>query len=102
MKSLVQEMVNNFSQRLAPFGVVVRELSGDQSLTKKQISETQIIVTTPEKWDIQGLLIAIYYLFIDVLYADIVFFFPSLIYDTYYYSQEWREDLYTTSKIDCY
>ena len=52
MKSLVQEMVNNFSQRLASYGIVVRELTGDQALTKKQISETQIIVTTPEKWDI--------------------------------------------------
>ncbi len=30
----------------------VRELSGDQQLTKQQISETQVIVTTPEKWDI--------------------------------------------------
>jgi len=52
MKSLVQEMVNNFSQRLSSYGIVVRELTGDQALTKKQISETQIIVTTPEKWDI--------------------------------------------------
>ncbi|GAY41159.1 hypothetical protein CUMW_057280 [Citrus unshiu] len=30
----------------------VRELSGDQTLTRQQIEETQIIVTTPEKWDI--------------------------------------------------
>ena len=30
----------------------VRELSGDQQLTKQQIAETQVIVTTPEKWDI--------------------------------------------------
>ena len=30
----------------------VRELSGDQSLTKAEIADTQIIVTTPEKWDI--------------------------------------------------
>ena len=30
----------------------VAELSGDQNLTKTQIEETQIIVTTPEKWDI--------------------------------------------------
>ncbi|EFA74523.1 DEAD/DEAH box helicase [Heterostelium album PN500] len=52
MKSLVQEMVANFSNRLASYGIVVKELTGDQSLTNKQISETQIIVTTPEKWDI--------------------------------------------------
>lgn len=53
MKALVQEVVQNFHNRLnKPYGVVVRELSGDQSLTKQQIDETQIIVTTPEKWDI--------------------------------------------------
>jgi hypothetical protein len=26
--------------------------SGDMQLTKKEIAETQIIVTTPEKWDV--------------------------------------------------
>ncbi|EGG19291.1 DEAD/DEAH box helicase [Cavenderia fasciculata] len=52
MKSLVQEMVQNFSNRLKDYGIVVKELTGDQGLTNKQISETQIIVTTPEKWDI--------------------------------------------------
>uniref|UniRef100_A0A7S4W4W0 RNA helicase n=1 Tax=Ditylum brightwellii TaxID=49249 RepID=A0A7S4W4W0_9STRA len=52
MKALVQEVVKNFSKRLAAYGVTVRELSGDSSLTRQQISETQIIVTTPEKWDI--------------------------------------------------
>jgi pre-mRNA-splicing helicase BRR2 len=52
MKSLVQEMVANFSQRLELFGINVKELSGDQQLTKQQIDNTQIIVTTPEKWDI--------------------------------------------------
>ena len=52
MKSLVQEMVGNFSKRLEPYGIQVKELTGDQNLTKQQIKETQIIVTTPEKWDI--------------------------------------------------
>lgn len=52
MKSLVQEMVGNFSTRLEPYGIVVKELTGDQNLTKQQLKETQIIVTTPEKWDI--------------------------------------------------
>ena len=52
MKALVQEVVKNFSKRLAPYGVIVRELSGDSSLSRQQISETQMIVTTPEKWDI--------------------------------------------------
>lgn len=52
MKSLVQEMVLNFSERLKHYHISVRELSGDVNLTKKQISETQLLVTTPEKWDI--------------------------------------------------
>jgi len=30
----------------------VRELTGDMSLTKQEISETHIIVSTPEKWDV--------------------------------------------------
>jgi pre-mRNA-splicing helicase BRR2 len=53
MKALVQEIVQNLSQRLTEaYGVQVRELSGDQNLTASQLNETQIIVTTPEKWDI--------------------------------------------------
>ncbi|KAK0596935.1 hypothetical protein LWI29_020333 [Acer saccharum] len=53
MKALVAEVVNNLSNRLQLFyDVKVRELSGDQTLTRQQIEETQIIVTTPEKWDI--------------------------------------------------
>ena len=52
MKALVQEVVKNFSKRLSPYGMSVRELSGDSSLTRQQISETQLLVTTPEKWDI--------------------------------------------------
>jgi pre-mRNA-splicing helicase BRR2 len=52
MKALVQEVVKNFGERLQDYGVVVRELSGDSSLTRQQIAETQMLVTTPEKWDI--------------------------------------------------
>ncbi|XP_076912670.1 DExH-box ATP-dependent RNA helicase DExH12-like [Bidens hawaiensis] len=52
MKALVAEVVGNLSNRLKHYGVNVMELSGDQSLTRQQIEETQIIVTTPEKWDI--------------------------------------------------
>lgn len=52
MKALVQEQVANFAKRLEPFGITVRELTGDRQLTKQQISETQLIVTTPEKWDV--------------------------------------------------
>lgn len=52
MKALVQEMVGSFSQRLQGYGVRVAELTGDRMLTRQQLRETQIIVTTPEKWDI--------------------------------------------------
>lgn len=52
MKALVAEVVGNLSNRLQMYDVKVRELSGDQTLTRQQIEETQIIVTTPEKWDI--------------------------------------------------
>jgi pre-mRNA-splicing helicase BRR2 len=52
MKALVAEMVGNFSKRLKGLGITVRELTGDRQLTKEQIQDTQIIVTTPEKWDI--------------------------------------------------
>ncbi|KAJ6672242.1 DEXH-BOX ATP-DEPENDENT RNA HELICASE DEXH12-LIKE [Salix viminalis] len=52
MKALVAEVVGNLSNRLQEYGIQVKELSGDQSMTRHQIKETQIIVTTPEKWDI--------------------------------------------------
>ncbi|XP_044714925.1 sec63 brl domain-containing protein [Hirsutella rhossiliensis] len=52
LKALVQEQVGNFGKRLEPYGVRVSELTGDRQLTKQQIAETQIIVTTPEKWDV--------------------------------------------------
>ncbi|KAJ7515579.1 hypothetical protein O6H91_22G019200 [Diphasiastrum complanatum] len=52
MKALVAELVGNLSHRLQSYGVTVRELTGDQTMSRQQIEETQIIVTTPEKWDI--------------------------------------------------
>ncbi|XP_020612728.1 U5 small nuclear ribonucleoprotein 200 kDa helicase-like, partial [Orbicella faveolata] len=52
MKSLVQEMVANFTKRLSTYGVTVSELTGDHNLNKEQINSTQVIVCTPEKWDI--------------------------------------------------
>ena len=33
-------------------GLAVRELTGDMQLSKKELAETQMIVTTPEKWDV--------------------------------------------------
>jgi pre-mRNA-splicing helicase BRR2 len=52
MKALVQEMVGSFGKRLSYLGVKVGELSGDHQMTKQQIAETQLIFTTPEKWDV--------------------------------------------------
>nr|CAH7726674.1 unnamed protein product [Callosobruchus chinensis] len=52
MRSLVQEMVGNFGKRLSSYNITVSELTGDHQLTREQIQGTQIIVCTPEKWDI--------------------------------------------------
>ncbi|KAJ2400558.1 Pre-mRNA splicing, partial [Coemansia sp. RSA 2559] len=52
MKALVAEMAGSFGKRLAPLGLKVAELTGDSQLTKQQITETHLIVTTPEKWDV--------------------------------------------------
>lgn len=39
-------------KRLASYGITVSELTGDHQLCKEEINATQIIVCTPEKWDI--------------------------------------------------
>lgn len=52
LKALVQEQVREFGEKLKPYGIKVAELTGDRNLTKQQISETQMIITTPEKWDV--------------------------------------------------
>uniref|UniRef100_A0A1B6L435 U5 small nuclear ribonucleoprotein 200 kDa helicase n=1 Tax=Graphocephala atropunctata TaxID=36148 RepID=A0A1B6L435_9HEMI len=52
MKALAAEMTANFSHRLQCLGVAVRELTGDMQLTKSEILQTQMLVTTPEKWDV--------------------------------------------------
>ncbi|KAK0838657.1 Pre-mRNA-splicing helicase BRR2 [Friedmanniomyces endolithicus] len=52
LKALVQEQVGNFGKRLEAYGIQVAELTGDRQLTKQQIADTNVIVTTPEKWDV--------------------------------------------------
>jgi len=68
MKALASEIVRKLGKRLRWLSIQVRELTGllvplflklsltfepgDMQLTKKEIAETQIIVTTPEKWDV--------------------------------------------------
>ncbi|KAK6413534.1 putative steryl acetyl hydrolase mug81, partial [Oleoguttula sp. CCFEE 5521] len=52
MKALAAEITDKLGRRLAWLGIRVRELTGDMHLTKSEIVQTQIIVTTPEKWDV--------------------------------------------------
>jgi replicative superfamily II helicase len=52
MKALAAEIVRKLGSRLEWLGIQVRELTGDMQLTKAEITATQIIVTTPEKWDV--------------------------------------------------
>jgi len=52
MKALAAEMTRSFSSKLSSLGLSVKELTGDMQLTKKEILETQMLVTTPEKWDV--------------------------------------------------
>ncbi|RAH78973.1 DEAD/DEAH box helicase [Aspergillus japonicus CBS 114.51] len=52
MKALAAEVTEKLGKRLAWLNIKVRELTGDMQLTKREIVETQIIVTTPEKWDV--------------------------------------------------
>jgi antiviral helicase SLH1 len=52
MKALAVEIVRKLTKRLQWLSIRVRELTGDMQLTKSEIAETQIIVTTPEKWDV--------------------------------------------------
>ncbi|KAJ3723103.1 Sec63-domain-containing protein [Lentinula raphanica] len=52
MKALASEIVRKFQKRLKWLSIQVRELTGDMQMTKAEIAQTQIIVTTPEKWDV--------------------------------------------------
>lgn len=52
MKALAAEITEKLGKRLAWLGVQCREYTGDMHLTKSEIVQTQIIVTTPEKWDV--------------------------------------------------
>ncbi|KAH9428370.1 hypothetical protein MCOR02_010924 [Pyricularia oryzae] len=52
MKALAAEITEKLGKRLAWLGIRCREYTGDMHLTKTEIVQTQIIVTTPEKWDV--------------------------------------------------
>lgn len=53
-QQLVVQIIYSCSilQRLASYNMTVSELTGDHQLTREQVAATQIIVCTPEKWDI--------------------------------------------------
>lgn len=51
MKALAQEVVEKFSSKLKPMGMIVKELTGDMQLTRAAAEAANILVTTPEKWD---------------------------------------------------
>jgi activating signal cointegrator complex subunit 3 len=52
LKALATEIVEKFTSKLGHAGVIVKEFTGDMSLTKQELLETHIIVSTPEKWDV--------------------------------------------------
>ncbi|CAK9441616.1 uncharacterized protein LODBEIA_P54840 [Lodderomyces beijingensis] len=52
LKALAAEIVEKYAKKLAWLGIHVRELTGDMQLTRSEIMSTQVIVTTPEKWDV--------------------------------------------------
>ncbi|XP_059642764.1 DExH-box ATP-dependent RNA helicase DExH14 isoform X2 [Cornus florida] len=52
MKALAAEVTSTFSHRLSPLNMTVKELTGDMQLSRNELEETQMIVTTPEKWDV--------------------------------------------------
>lgn len=52
MKALAQEVVEKFSSKLKSLDVVVKELTGDMQLSRAEAERADILVTTPEKWDV--------------------------------------------------
>ena len=52
MKALAAEVAQKFAEKLKPFHMQVKELTGDMQLSRAEIDATQMLVTTPEKWDV--------------------------------------------------
>ena len=46
------QVVEKFGDRLKALGLQVREFTGDMQLSRQEIIDSQLIVTTPEKWDV--------------------------------------------------
>eukprot|EP00915_Cephaloidophora_sp_WS-2016_P003244 GHVH01004364.1.p1 GENE.GHVH01004364.1~~GHVH01004364.1.p1 ORF type:complete len:2220 (+),score=424.86 GHVH01004364.1:55-6660(+) len=52
MKALVAEQVASFQKRFTAYDIEVAEMTGDTTSTQHVLNNSQIIVATPEKWDI--------------------------------------------------
>ena len=49
---MAAEVTGKFGQKLRPLGLTVREFTGDTQLSKYEAELTDVLVTTPEKWDV--------------------------------------------------
>lgn len=52
MKALAQEVVAKLHSKLGPLKLSVKGLTGDMQLTRAGAEAANVIVTTPEKWDV--------------------------------------------------
>ena len=53
MKALAQEVVEKFTSKLTKsLRLIVRELTGDMQLSRAEAESANVLVTTPEKWDV--------------------------------------------------
>ena len=50
MKALAQEVVEKFTEKLKPLGLIVRELTGDMQLTRAEAESADVIVTVRIAW----------------------------------------------------
>ncbi|KAM0684055.1 putative steryl acetyl hydrolase mug81 [Mitosporidium daphniae] len=52
MKALAAEISSKYRQRLGSLGIVVNEYTGDIRLSSRELDDANILVSTPEKWDV--------------------------------------------------
>jgi replicative superfamily II helicase len=51
-QALAAEVAGKLRRSLGPLGRRVRELTGDSGLTRTELRGTDVVVATPEKWDV--------------------------------------------------
>ncbi|KAH0791027.1 DExH-box ATP-dependent RNA helicase DExH14 [Histomonas meleagridis] len=52
MKALATEITTKFTQALKPLRVGVREYTGDTRISSSELERSQVLIATPEKWDV--------------------------------------------------